>query len=62
MQPTCSMCGGPSVFLGTVGDVTYFRCRNCGWGWGVWRELTLAPSCCGEDLTDRSEDDRIEES
>ena len=29
--PTCSQCGGPLVELGTLGNLTHYRCRNCGW-------------------------------
>ena len=27
----CPMCEGPPVFLGTLGNVTWLRCRDCGW-------------------------------
>ncbi len=27
----CEMCGGPAVSMGFLGDVEWFRCRNCGW-------------------------------
>lgn len=27
----CAMCGGPLVYLGTLGTVKHYRCRNCGW-------------------------------
>jgi len=26
----CVMCGGQGNFLGRLGEVTYYRCRNCG--------------------------------
>jgi hypothetical protein len=26
----CSQCGGPVCYLGTLGDLDWFRCRNCG--------------------------------
>lgn len=28
--PTCPTCGGPVVYMGELGDVIHFRCRNCG--------------------------------
>jgi hypothetical protein len=27
----CPTCGGPPVLLGTLGRVTWLRCRDCGW-------------------------------
>ena len=27
---TCPVCGGDGVKLGTLGNLTHFRCRNCG--------------------------------
>lgn len=29
-EPTCPMCGGPPVYLGILGSLTWFTCRNCG--------------------------------
>ncbi len=29
-NPTCQMCGGPGISLGTLGRLEHFRCRNCG--------------------------------
>jgi transposase-like protein/transcription elongation factor Elf1 len=28
--PACPMCGGPGEYLGTLGSLDHFRCRNCG--------------------------------
>lgn len=28
--PDCSMCGGPQMILGALGNRTHYRCRNCG--------------------------------
>lgn len=28
---SCSQCGGLLVVLGTLGSVTHYRCRACGW-------------------------------
>lgn len=28
--PNCPTCGGPPVFLGTLGAVEHWRCRYCG--------------------------------
>ena len=27
----CSACGGEGILLGTLGDITHYRCRRCGW-------------------------------
>ena len=29
-NPECPMCSGPGVELGTLGQCTHYRCRNCG--------------------------------
>ena len=29
--PVCTVCGGPVVDLGSLGDMRWGRCRNCGW-------------------------------
>lgn len=26
----CGLCGGPGVPLGVLGQLSWFRCRNCG--------------------------------
>jgi len=26
----CKLCGGPLLFLGKLGTMKWFRCRNCG--------------------------------
>jgi hypothetical protein len=28
-MPEC-ICGGPLVYLGTLGSLSWWRCRNCG--------------------------------
>lgn len=28
--PRCSMCGGPPVWLGQLGNRQHWTCRNCG--------------------------------
>lgn len=28
---TCPRCHGPALPLGTLGALTHYRCRNCGW-------------------------------
>jgi ribosomal protein L37E len=30
MELTCPECGGPVFVLGTLGNLTHLRCRNCG--------------------------------
>jgi len=29
-NPSCSLCNGPLEFMGTLGNLRHFRCRNCG--------------------------------
>jgi hypothetical protein len=29
-QPSCSMCGGPAMLLGVLGNLAHMACRNCG--------------------------------
>jgi len=31
---TCSVCSGPAESIGSLGALTYFRCRHCGNQWG----------------------------
>jgi hypothetical protein len=26
----CDMCGGPLIFLGCLGKLDWYQCRNCG--------------------------------
>jgi tRNA(Ile2) C34 agmatinyltransferase TiaS len=28
--PGCPICDGPGIKLGSMGKLTWFRCRNCG--------------------------------
>jgi transcription elongation factor Elf1 len=28
---SCPMCGGQPALLGTLGNLTWLRCINCGW-------------------------------
>lgn len=30
MEQICPLCGGPLVYLGPLGNLEHFRCRNCG--------------------------------
>lgn len=30
---TCPMCNGTPTLLGTLGTLTWLRCRDCGWEW-----------------------------
>ena len=30
ITPECPACGGPGQFLGTLGTLDHFTCRNCG--------------------------------
>ena len=34
-NPECPFCGGPGVFLGNLGKIAHFRCRNCGINFGT---------------------------
>lgn len=27
----CEECGGPAIFMGSLGKTDWFRCRDCGW-------------------------------
>jgi hypothetical protein len=29
-QPPCEACGGPPLFLGCLGTLNHFTCRDCG--------------------------------
>ncbi len=31
-NPPCPECGGPGIYLGQLGYLMHFRCRNCGVG------------------------------
>lgn len=33
-EPICPLCGGPGSYLGQLGKLHWFRCRDCGWEWG----------------------------
>lgn len=39
-EPTaCSQCGCTTVInLGHHGNLNFYRCRACGWGWAQWDE------------------------
>ena len=30
MEDRCETCGGPLVYLGDLGSLMWFKCRNCG--------------------------------
>lgn len=30
LHDICAMCRGPLIFLGTLGKLDHYRCRNCG--------------------------------
>jgi hypothetical protein len=32
LEEECSMCGGPLMELGALGNTKHYRCRNCGMG------------------------------
>lgn len=32
---TCPMCNGTPTLLGTLGQTTWLRCRDCGWQWSA---------------------------
>lgn len=34
----CPHCGGPPKESVDLGDVTWNRCRNCGWTWEEFKE------------------------
>jgi hypothetical protein len=39
-NPECPACGGPGMELGALGNLTHYRCRNCGMEFNI-RESTL---------------------
>ena len=45
MNPYCPMCDAPvaMLMLGTLGNVTHYRCRNCGWVAADEQPLTSTP-------------------
>lgn len=44
VETLCPQCGGERpISLGLFGDVFYFRCRFCGWGWGEWKNPPADP-------------------
>lgn len=34
-EPFCELCDGPLVELGSLGRLTHYRCRNCGFDQSV---------------------------
>jgi uncharacterized protein (DUF983 family) len=38
----CPMCGGAGVFQGQLGRREQYRCRDCGWDYGLDASFTLA--------------------
>lgn len=51
MTQHCEQCGGPLVFLGALGELAHFRCRDCGVDCSAWN---LEP-CDEPDLVDAVE-------
>lgn len=41
----CELCGGMLVFLGQLGMVEHFRCRDCGMMYSVDASSELADDC-----------------
>ncbi len=37
VAPRCPQCPGSGLEIGDLGNVVYYRCRGCGWGWGLWK-------------------------
>lgn len=37
---TCPMCNGTPTLLGTLGQTTWLRCRDCGWQWSADNALS----------------------
>jgi rubredoxin len=54
----CPVCDGPGVLLGDLGNLTHYRCRNCGMQFSTERPTDI----WGEPLSDRSWDDDDEDS
>ena len=34
-QENCPVCDGPGVLLGTLGNLTHYRCQDCGIGFNM---------------------------
>lgn len=41
----CPMCEGPPVPLGTLGRITWLRCRDCGWQYEADGPIDLDDEC-----------------
>jgi len=37
-NPTCPLCNGPGSCMGGLGNLTWFRCRNCGVDFNIEEE------------------------
>jgi hypothetical protein len=37
---TCLVCDGPLIYLGRLGDLDHYRCRNCGMEQNISVETT----------------------
>lgn len=42
--PPCPMCPGHGCYMGTLGYLKWFRCRNCGWEFYREKRKTKKPS------------------
>lgn len=50
----CEACEGPVQYLGRLGNLEHFRCRNCGMQQSV--EVDDAPTACECDNTHQNND------
>jgi hypothetical protein len=50
------MCGGPGLVLGTLGNLTWFSCRQCGWEFSTDQPIDLDDEDDGVLYDDISED------
>lgn len=48
-EPFCPMCDGHGIFMGTLGSLDHYRCRDCGWDWSEQTEPEEEPDCDDSD-------------
>lgn len=49
---SCPMCGGQPTLLGKLGQVTWLRCRHCGWEYTAAIYIEIEPEYAGEGECD----------
>ncbi len=51
----CLMCGGNPMHVGTLNDLEWWRCRNCGWEWSTTSEDAAHEDALSRDVDDDQE-------